>query len=124
MGANGDKAAGKLETEEGLRWKTIEVLNNEAKVIELKDSRKPGKMPEESRHPNSIYVMMNKNGEGVKSVSVYGNDCKKIVEIHTAPHKKIGVHYHDWKDGRPVSVHPISDNTVWGNLLNKIISIL
>jgi hypothetical protein len=124
MGANGDKAAGKLETEEGLRWKTIEVLNNEAKVIELKDSRKPGKMPEESRHPNSIYVMMNKNGEGVKSVSVYGNDCKKIVEIHTAPHKKIGVHYHDWKDGCPVSVNPISDNAMWEVLLNKIIGIL
>jgi hypothetical protein len=124
MGGNGDKSAGILETEEWRRWKTIEVLKTGAKVIEFKDPKKPGKMPEESHSPRSIYLMMNKNGEGVKSIAVYDKDCKKVVEIHTADHKGLGVHYHDWDNGHPVSVHPISDSITWKNLLNYIIEDL
>ena len=69
MGANGSKAKGTTETEEGRRWKTVETLSNEVKIIKFKDPKTPGKMPEESHSPNSIYAMMNKNGEliGLKS---------------------------------------------------------
>lgn len=124
MGANGSKAAGITETEEGRRWKTIEVLGNGVKVIDFKAQNTPGKMPEESHSPNAVYAMMNKDGKGLKCIAIYGDDCKKIVEIHTNDHKGLGVHYHDWKDGRPISNHPLSDSHNWERLLIETLSYL
>lgn len=124
MGANGSKSAGTTATESGRRWKTIEVLDNGVKIIEFKNPKTPGKMPEESHSPNSIYAMMNKNGSGIKAISVYNEDCIKVVEIHTADHDGLGVHYHDWKNGGPISVHSISDNIKWQKLLYDTINNL
>ena len=82
MGANGSKSLGTTETEEGRRWKTIEVLPNGVEIIEFKDPKIPSKMPEESHSPNAIYGMMFKKGNGLKSIAVYDSNCKKVVEIH------------------------------------------
>jgi len=109
MGANGSVASGSTATEEGRRWKTIVVLPNGMKVIELKDHKANHKAPEESHAPNSVYVMFNKNGDGIKSVSKYGGDCKKVFEIHTVDHKGLGVHYHPWHDGRPWGARPLTE---------------
>jgi hypothetical protein len=120
MGANGSKAAGTTETEEGRNWKTIELLANGVKVINLKKPNAPGKMPEESHSPSSIYAMMNKNGEGIKAISIYDENCKKVVEIHTTDHKGLGAHFHVWQDGRPIEVHSLKNNRTWNNLLRRI----
>ena len=124
MGGNGSSRSRSTHYFYGRRWKTVEVLSNGVKVIEFKDPKTPGKMPEESRSPNSIYAMMNKNGEGIKSIAVYGKDCKKIVEIHTADHKGLGQHYHIWKDGHAISVHSLSSNVKWANLLAETLNCL
>jgi hypothetical protein len=121
MGSNGAKAAGTIETEEGRNWKTIELLVNGTKIVDFKNPKTPGKLPEESHSPNSIYVMMNKNGEGIKAIGVYDHDCKKVVEIHTADHKGLGIHYHVWQDGRPIEIHSIRNNRKWYNLLRRTI---
>lgn len=70
MGANGSKSQGTTETEEGRRWKTIEVLPNRVEIIEFKNKKTPTKMPEESHSPNAIYGMMFKKGMGLR-VSQY-----------------------------------------------------
>lgn len=101
MGANGSTANGSTSTESGRRWKTIIVLPNGMKVIELKNPKDNHKAPEESHSPNSVYVMFNKGGKSVKSISLYDGDCKKSCEIHTVNHKGLGEHYHLWHDGRP-----------------------
>lgn len=124
MGANGSKAKGTTETEEGRRWKTAETLSNGVKIIEFKDPKTPGKMPEESHSHNSIYAMMNKNGGGIKSIAVYDENCLKVVEIHTTDHDGLGMHYHDWKGGKPISNHPISDNPKWEKLLSETLESL
>lgn len=110
MGANGSAASGSTSTEIGRRWKTVAVLANGMKVIELKDSKANHKAPEESRSPNSIYVMFNKDGNGIKSISKYDGDCKKVFEIHTVDHKGMGVHYHPWHNGRPGDAKPLTDS--------------
>ena len=117
MGANGSSESRSTYYFYGRRWKTIETLSNGAKVIQFKDPKTPGKMPEESRTPNSIYAMMNKKGGGIKCIAVYGKDCKKIVEIHTADHKGLGAHYHIWKNGHDTLAQSLSNNTKWANLL-------
>ena len=39
----------------------------------------------------------------LKSVAVYGNDCKKLYEIHVDhTHDGLSIHYHPWENGRPV----------------------
>ncbi len=124
MGANGSSSSRSTHYFYGRRWKTVEVLSNGVKVIQFKDPKTPGKMPEESLSPNSIYAMMNKKGGGIKSITVYGKDCKKIVEIHTADHKGLGLHYHIWKDGHDISVYSLSTNTKWSNLLAETLSCL
>lgn len=110
MGGNGSFAKGSTATEEGRRWKTVLVLPNGAKVIELKKPLSNHKAPEESHSPNSVYVMFNKNGKGIKSISKYGSDGKKIYEIHTVDHKGLGAHFHLWKDGRPGDATPLTDS--------------
>lgn len=118
MGANGSHRSRSTDYFYGRRWKTVSTLSNGVKIIEFKESGTPGKMPEESHTPNSIYAMMNKNGDGIKSIAVYGNDCKKIVEIHTTDHKGLGPHYHTWnKNSRPVYEHSLSTNAKWASLL-------
>lgn len=124
MGANGSKSQGATETEEGRRWKTIETLGNGVKVIEFKNHNTPGKMPEESHSPNSIYAMMTKDGRGLKSIAVYDKDCLKVVEIHNMDHLGIGIHYHIWKNGTPVSVHSLAENDYWQNLFNETCKLL
>lgn len=124
MGGNGSRSSRSTDYFYGRRWKTIEQLSNDVKVIQFKDPKTPGKMPEESHSPNSIYAMMNKNGEGLKSIAVYGPDCKKIVEIHTADHHNLGSHYHDWKNGSVVDVHSLSDNPKWAKLLDETLKCL
>lgn len=101
MGANGSFASGTTATEEGRLWKTVAVLSNGFKVIELKNPKSNHKAPEESHSPNSVYVMFNKDGGGIKSISKYGADGKKDYEIHTVDHKGLGPHYHKWHDGKP-----------------------
>ena len=108
MGANGSAASGSTATEIGRRWKTVAVLPNGMKVIELKNPKSNHKAPEESQSPNSIYVMFNKDGNGVKSISQYDGDCKKVYEIHTVDHKGLGVHYHPWHNGRPGEASPLT----------------
>lgn len=124
MGGNGSSKSRSTYYFFGRRWKTVEVLSNGVKVIQFKDPKTPGKMPEESRSKNSIYAMMNKNGNGIKSIAVYGKDCKKIVEIHTADHHGLGPHYHIWKNGRVVSAHSLSNNQKWADLLSETLNCL
>ena len=110
MGANGSFASGSTATEEGRRWRTVMVLPNGVKVIELKNRKDNHKAPEESHSPNSVYVMFNKNGDGIKSISKYGADGKKVYEIHTVDHKGLGIHYHKWENGRPLPPHSITES--------------
>ena len=125
MGANGSKSLGITETEEGRRWKTIEVLPNGVKIIEFKNPKTPTKMPEESHSPNAIYGMMFKKGNGLKSISIYDSDCLKILEIHNEDHHGTGPHYHLWKNGEPIgNPIPISSNPQLQQLLNETISYL
>lgn len=125
MGANGSKSLGTTETEEGRRWKTIEELPNGVKIIEFKNKKTPTKLPEESHTPNAIYGMMFKKGNGLKSIAIYGSDCKKILEIHNEDHHGTGPHYHLWKDGEPIGdAIPISSNHQLQQVLNETISYL
>lgn len=122
MGGNGSFANGSTSTEEGRRWKTIAVLSNGAKIIELKDSKSNHKAPEESHTANSIYVMFNKGGNGIKSISKYGSDGKKVFEIHTVDHKGLGTHFHYWQDGRPGDATPLTDE--FKKILIDILSLI
>ena len=122
MGGNGSFANGSTATEEGRRWKTIAILPNGAKVIELKNPKSNHKAPEESHTPGSTYVMFNKDGNGIKSISKYGSDGKKIFEIHTVDHKGMGAHYHKWKNGRPGDAARLTN--AMKKLLDDIYSII
>ena len=101
MGGNGSYSSGSTNDEKGRRWKTIAVLPNGVKVLELKNPDANLKLPEESHTPNSIYAIANKDGSGIKSIGVYGDDGKKLYEIHTDDHKGICPHYHKWSNGGP-----------------------
>lgn len=104
MGGNGSKAGGSLESESGRRWKTVMVLPSGVKILEPKATGSSLKLPEESHTPNSIYAIFKKDGSGVKSIAQYGDDCKKIYEIHLdhdQHHGNIGPHYHKWANGKP-----------------------
>lgn len=122
MGGNGSYANGSTATEEGRNWKTVLTLTNGAKVIELKNPKANHKAPEESHSPNAVYVMFNKNGNGIKSISKYGSDGKKVFEIHTVDHKGLGCHYHPWSGGRPGAATPLT--TSMKNLLYDINSLI
>lgn len=101
MGGNGSYSSGSTNTENGRRWATVAVLPNGVKVLELKNPDSNLKLPEESHTPNSIYAIANKDGSGIKAIGVYGDDGKKLYEIHTDDHKGISPHYHKWSDGGP-----------------------
>lgn len=140
MGANGSKASGSLEHEAGRNWTTVLSIGDNIKVLERKDSKANVKLPEESHSPNRIYVVINKPPQGekgkkdpyagkLKSIGVYGPDCKKLYEIHVDHvHDGLNVHYHPWKNGGPVrkGIGKNSPNMAYAltkdmeNLLNTI----
>lgn len=114
MGANGSKASGVLETPAGRIYHTVISITDNIKVIEPNNKNVNVKLPEESHTPNRVYVAINKpatNKKGqndphagkLKSIGVYGPDCKKLYEIHVDhTHNGLSVHFHPWKNGRPV----------------------
>lgn len=102
MGGNGSHASGFLEKEDNREYRTIFTIGDNIKVLEQKNPKKGGKLPEESRTPNRIYVSLYANGTDVKAIAQYDENGKKIYEIHTADHKGIKPHYHEWKDGQQV----------------------
>ena len=120
MGANGSFANGSTAVEKDRRWKTILVLKDGTKIIELKNKKGAVKLPEESHSPNSIYAIFNKDGKGVKAIAKYGSDGKKIWEIHTTDHKGLGPHYHKWKDGKPLDEEPHPLTPAMKKLLDNV----
>ncbi len=68
MGANGSHANGSTQSDAGQRWKTIGTVG-EIQVIQLKSFKSPNKLPEESRTPNRIYAIFNKDGKDVKGIA-------------------------------------------------------
>jgi len=116
MGSNGSKSSGALEDEAGRHWANVLSIGDNIRVLERKDRNMNVKLPEESHTPNRIYVVINKPPEGdkgkndpyagmLKSIAKYGSDCKKLYEIHVDHvHNGLNIHYHPWKDGKPVKV--------------------
>lgn len=103
MGANGSHANGSTQSDAGQRWKTIGTVG-EIQIIQLKNKKAPNKLPEESRTPNRIYAVFEKDGSDVKGIAKYGPDGKKLWEIHTTDHDNLGPHYHPWENGHPKKV--------------------
>ena len=120
MGANGSFANGSTALEKDRRWKTILVLKDGTKIIELKNKKGAVKLPEESHSPNSTYAIFNKEGKGVKAIAKYGSDGKKIWEIHTTNLKGLGAHYHKWKDGKPLDEEPHPLTPAMKKLLDNV----
>lgn len=114
MGANGSKASGALETPGGRTYHTVISITDNIKVVESNNKNANVKLPEESHTPNHIYVVINKpatNAKGrndphagkLKSIGVYGPDCKKLYEIHVDHvHNGLTIHFHPWGNGRPI----------------------
>lgn len=103
MGANGSHASGVLNTEEGRAYFTLYSFGDSIKVLGQKNPKQHGKLPEESKTPNRIYVSFLANGDDIKEIAKYGPDGKKQWAIHTLDHHGISPHYHIWKDGKPLS---------------------
>ena len=122
MGGNGSKSSGITDKEENQDWKTIITLDNGVKILQLKKSNASVKLPEESHSPNSIYAIFNKDGKSLKSIAKYGDDCKKLFEIHTTDHKGLGAHYHNWKDGAQGDALPLDSEK--SKLLNDVLNEL
>lgn len=120
MGANGSFANGTTSTEEDRRWKTVAVTESGIKIIEMKNPKSSLKLPEESHSPNSIYAVFNKGGNGLKGISKYGPDGKKLFEIHTTDHHGLGLHYHAWKDGHPLEAKPLTQSMK--NMVEEVIN--
>jgi|GEM_PF-1363354 len=106
MGANGSFSVLFVPQELFGRWKIIYILKNRTKVIELKNKSASVKMPELSQCPNSTYAIFRKDGSGVKAITRYGGDRKKLYEIHTTEHHGMRLHVHYWKDGKPMGKEP------------------
>lgn len=140
MGANGSKAKGVLEDVKSRNYHTALDISDNIKVIEANNKKANVKLPEESHTPNRIYVAINKpatdkKGQSdpfagkLKSVAVYGDDCKKLFEIHIDhTHNGMPIHYHPWENGRPVkagtgknspnAAYPLTESMI--KLLDKI----
>lgn len=113
MGANGSKASGALETAAGRTYHTVISITDNIKVVESNNKNANVKLPEESHTPNRIYVVINKPATGskgkndphagkLKSIGVYGPDCKKLYEIHVDhKHDGMSIHFHPWENGHP-----------------------
>lgn len=114
MGANGSKASGVLEYPMGRTYHTIISISDNIKVVESNNKNANVKLPEESHTPNRIYVVINKPATGnkgkndphagkLKSIGVYGEDCRKLYEIHIDHvHDGLTIHYHPWENGHPI----------------------
>lgn len=116
MGANGSKGRGLLEDPKNRQYHTVLNITDNIKVVEANNKNANVKLPEESHTPNRIYVVINKPASSnkwmnepyagkLKSIAVYGDDCKKLYEIHVDhSHDGLHEHYHPWKDGHPVKL--------------------
>ncbi len=100
MGANGSFANGSTASEAGRNWETVGSIEN-IQIIQLKNPKRPNKLPEESHTPDRIYAIFEKDGSDVKGIAGYGADGKKQWEVHTVEHDGICPHTHKWKDGKP-----------------------
>lgn len=99
MSGNGTFSKGKIFPVEERGYKTVCYIENNIVVIEK--NSKDIKLPEESHTAGRIYVLFEKDGSDVKAIAQYGADHKKLWEIHTADHRKMGPHLHYWKNGKP-----------------------
>lgn len=117
MGANGSFASGSTNSELGRNYKTIGTVGS-IQVVTPKNPKAGVKLPEESHMPNRVYATFYKDGHDVKAIAKYGPDGKKIWEMHTIDHKNLGPHYHDWKDGSPVSDKPLTKEML--DILNNV----
>lgn len=109
MGANGSFASGMTDSDAGRMYKTIGRIGD-LQVIMTRNRNAGVKLPEESHTPNRIYATFYRDGHDVKAIAKYGDDGKKVWEIHTVDHKNLGPHYHVWTNGRPVDVFPLDDD--------------
>ena len=100
MGGNGSHASGVLNTGNGRQYRTIFTIGDNIKVLEQKNPKQNGKLPEESRTPNRIYVSLLKNGKDIKEIAKYGDEGKKLWCIHTLDHYGISPHFNIWKNGK------------------------
>ena len=121
MGGNGSLKLKTTNNENGRRWKTVLVTKSGIKIVEMKDPKASLKLPEESHSPNSIYVIFNKGGKGVKAISKHGPDGKKLFEIHTTDHKGLGAHYHPWKNGHPLPAKPLENGMK--EMINDVLNL-
>lgn len=117
MGANGSFASGSTQSDIGKRYKAISTIDD-IQVVAPKNPNAGIKLPEESHTPDRIYATFYKDGHDIKAVAKYGADGKKIWEIHTVDHKNLGPHYHEWKNGRPISDKPLTKE-MW-DILDKL----
>lgn len=120
MGANGSYANGSTNTDSGQNYKTVASIGDNIKILEPKRGKDGIKLPEESHTPNRIYATFYKDGHDVKAIAQYGDDDKKLYEIHTIDHKGLGVHYHVWENGRPVEGKVYSLTEDMKKLLDKV----
>lgn len=98
MGANGSKASGALEDPNNREYKSVFFISKNIEVIQLKDSNRRIKLPEESQTPNRVYAIFDKNG-ALKSIARYDSDCLKKFEMHfDHEHDGLKPHYHKWVD--------------------------
>ena len=116
MGGNGSKGKGLLEDPDNRDYRTNEIfkISDNIVVVEAKNQNAKVKLPEESHTPNRVYVAVNKPATDkigkndpyagkLKSIAVYGSDCKKLYEIHVDhTHGGMPEHYHPWENGHPV----------------------
>ena len=116
MGANGSKGKGFLDNPDNRNYSTNEIfqISDNIVVVEAKNKNARVKLPEESHTPNRVYVAVNKPATDkigkndpyagkLKSIAVYGSDCKKLYEIHVDhAHGGMPEHYHPWKNGHPM----------------------
>lgn len=117
MGANGSFAMGTTKSELGRKYKTIGEIGS-VQIVTPKNRQAGIKLPEESHSANRTYATFYRDGHDVKAIAKYGNDGKKLWEIHTVDHKNLGPHYHEWKNGRPVSDKPLTKEMY--EILNRI----
>lgn len=97
MGGNGSFVRCLTNCEDGRAWRTIAQCGK-VQIIQMKDSKRMIKLPEESHTPGRIYAIFRRDGKDVKSIAQYGKNGQKIWEIHTDEHHGLQPHYHKWED--------------------------
>lgn len=118
MGGNGSYASGVTNTEAGRHYITIATIGD-IQILEKKNRNDSCGLPEESHTPNRIYAEFRDDGSDVGKIAVYGQDCKKLYEIHTTDHKNLHEHYHKWSNGGPIGTpKPLTSEML--ELLQKV----